>query len=169
MSRISSKSILKAVAFALAVTTGLAVASGAQAEELSLKGETIGVSAIGTDHYWDLMAFGGIQDQIKALGNVNLDALDEEGTLEAANENLVKQVADLDQARGTLIELIQKLNNVSKERFAGVFTLIQEQFRGGEETERTSASAASGASVDRPACAARTASASSARETSFIR
>ncbi len=77
-------------------------------------------------------AIDELRDQIKALGNVNLDALEEEGTLEAANENLVKQVADLDQARGTLIELIQKLNNVSKERFAGVFTRIQEQFGGGE-------------------------------------
>ena len=76
MSRISTKSIVKALALALAVTTiGLAAGSGAQAEELSLKGKTIGVSAIGTDHYWDLMAFRGIQDQVKALGG-NVIALD---------------------------------------------------------------------------------------------
>lgn len=73
-----------------------------------------------------------LKEQIKALGNVNLDAIDEEGTLESANETLVKQVADMDTARATLVELIEKLNVISKERFGAVFTKIQEQFGGAD-------------------------------------
>jgi chromosome segregation protein len=73
-----------------------------------------------------------LKEQIKALGNVNLDAIEEEGTLETANETLVKQVADMDTARGTLVELIEKLNIISKERFGAVFTKIQEQFGGAD-------------------------------------
>ncbi|MBX3379666.1 MAG: chromosome segregation protein SMC [Phycisphaeraceae bacterium] len=73
-----------------------------------------------------------LKEQIKALGNVNLDAIEEEGTLETANESLVKQVADMDTARATLVELIEKLNIISKERFGAVFTKIQEQFGGAD-------------------------------------
>lgn len=73
-----------------------------------------------------------LKEQIKALGNVNLDAIEEEGTLETANESLVKQVADMDTARGTLVELIEKLNIISKDRFGAVFTKIQEQFGGAD-------------------------------------
>ena len=77
-------------------------------------------------------AISQLREQIKSLGNVNIDAIDEEGTLEAANETLVRQVADLDAARGTLIELIEKLNIISKERFGAVFSKIQEQFGGAD-------------------------------------
>jgi len=40
----------------------------------------------------------------------------------------VRQVADLDTARVTLLELITRLNEVSRERFSEVFTRIQENF-----------------------------------------
>lgn len=77
-------------------------------------------------------AISQLRSEIKSLGNVNLDAIDEEGTLEAANESLVRQVADLDTARGTLVELIEKLNAISKDRFGAVFAKIQEQFGGAD-------------------------------------
>ncbi len=77
-------------------------------------------------------AIADLREQIKSLGNVNLDAIDEEGTLETANESLVRQVSDLDNARATLVELIEKLNILSKERFGTVFTKIQEQFGGAD-------------------------------------
>jgi len=69
-----------------------------------------------------------LRDQVKKLGHVNMDAMAEEQTLEAQNEGLVKAVADLDNARVQLTELIETLNRVSKERFAEVFTLIQQNF-----------------------------------------
>jgi chromosome segregation protein len=73
-----------------------------------------------------------LREAIKRLGNVNLDALTEEQTLEKQNEELVRQVADIDAARVQLETLIQELNEVSRARFGEVFTRIQENFGGSE-------------------------------------
>lgn len=73
-----------------------------------------------------------LKREITRLGNVNLDALEEEKTLQGQNENLVRQVADIEQARVQLVSLIEQLNIASKERFGGIFKSIQEQF--GSET-----------------------------------
>ncbi|MFO0831197.1 MAG: chromosome segregation protein SMC [Phycisphaerales bacterium] len=73
-----------------------------------------------------------LKREITRLGNVNLDALEEEKTLQGQNETLVRQVADIEQARLQLISLIEQLNTASKERFGGIFKAIQEQF--GSET-----------------------------------
>ena len=50
--------------------------AGASADIPSLAGKRIGISAIGTDHYWDLMAYQGAIDEIKRLGGepIALDA-----------------------------------------------------------------------------------------------
>ncbi len=69
-----------------------------------------------------------LRAEIRKLGSVNLDAIDEESTLAAQNDELVKQVADIDAARAQLEELITRLNQVSRERFGEVFTKIQENF-----------------------------------------
>ena len=50
-----------------------------------------------------------LKDAIKKLGNVNLDALNEEQTLEQQNDTLIKQVADIEQARDQLVQLITEL------------------------------------------------------------
>ncbi len=71
-----------------------------------------------------------LRTQIKSLGNVNLDAIDEEQTLAQRNEDLIKQVADIDDARVKLIELIDQLNLASRERFGEVFERISEHFAG---------------------------------------
>ena len=42
-----------------------------------------------------------LREEIKALGNVNLDAIDEESNLEERNEDLVAQVEDIDAAHPT--------------------------------------------------------------------
>ena len=46
------------------------------AEELSLRGKTIGVTVIGTDHHWDFMAFRGQVETLERLGGraIALDA-----------------------------------------------------------------------------------------------
>ena len=71
-----------------------------------------------------------LRADIMKLGNVNLDAIEEEETLAERNEDLIAQVADLDEASGQLRELIEKLNDVSRERFGEAFVRIQEEFGG---------------------------------------
>lgn len=71
-----------------------------------------------------------LKKQIKELGNVNLDSIEEENLLEARNEELIKQVADIDAARIGLEELIGKLNVASEIRFKETFQTIQQHFAG---------------------------------------
>jgi chromosome segregation protein len=73
-----------------------------------------------------------LRDQIRKLGNVNLDSIDEENQLEARNEELIRQVQDLDSAATQMRDLIEKLNLVSKERFGEIFHTIQHNFGGPE-------------------------------------
>ena len=71
------RTALRNAVAALALACGAYVITGAAlAEELSLKGKKIGVSIVGTDHYWDLMAFRGITEEIQKLGGeaIALDA-----------------------------------------------------------------------------------------------
>ena len=71
-----------------------------------------------------------LRGEIKKLGNVNLDSIEEEGQLAEADEQLRAQLDDLDDARQRLTDLIDRLNNASRERFAEVFGLIREHFGG---------------------------------------
>ncbi len=71
-----------------------------------------------------------LREALRKLGSVNLDAIDEENSLATQNEDLVKQVADLDAAREQLTALIATLNDVSRERFKEIFARIQEHFGG---------------------------------------
>ncbi len=71
-----------------------------------------------------------LRDEIRRLGNVNLDAIDEETRLEDRNEDLAQQVADIDAARERLETLITHLNNASRDRFRDVFETIRENFAG---------------------------------------
>lgn len=95
--------------------------------------------------YRELMASGGVsridavataseidvlKNEISRLGNVNLDAIDEESQLEVRNEELIKQVADIDAARARLEELIARLSVATRDRFKTVFEAIQSSFSG---------------------------------------
>ncbi len=82
------------------------------------------------DHNEAQRAIDDFKREIKKLGSVNMEALDEELTLEGQNEQLVKQVADIEQAREQLSQLIGELNEVSRTRFSEIFSTIQEQFGG---------------------------------------
>ncbi|MCH2133254.1 MAG: chromosome segregation protein SMC [Phycisphaerales bacterium] len=77
-----------------------------------------------------------LREQIKTLGNVNLDAIDEEGQLEERNEDLVAQVEDIDRAREQLESLIVELEQVSRDRFEETFTTIRDCFAGPQGTFR---------------------------------
>jgi len=69
-----------------------------------------------------------LRDAVKRLGHVNLDSLAEEQTLERQNDELVRQVADIDAACAQLGGLITRLDEVSRVRFADVFGKIQRNF-----------------------------------------
>ncbi|MCP4760011.1 MAG: chromosome segregation protein SMC [Planctomycetes bacterium] len=71
-----------------------------------------------------------LRDQIKALGNVNIDSIEEEQHLEARNEGLIEQVADIDHAREQLEALIKELEVASRTRFEDTFASVREHFAG---------------------------------------
>lgn len=71
-----------------------------------------------------------LRAQIEELGSVNLGAIEEERGLEGRNEELARQVADLDGAREQLKGLIRRLNDASRERFGAMFEAIRENFGG---------------------------------------
>ena len=71
-----------------------------------------------------------LRDEIKGLGNVNIDAIEEEQTLEERNVDLANQVVDIDASVASLKELIDELEELSKTRFEETFNIIREQFAG---------------------------------------
>lgn len=71
-----------------------------------------------------------LRAEIKKLGNVNLDAIDEEQTLEQRNTDLIQQVEDIDSAVAQLTELIDELERASRTRFEQTFNAIRENFAG---------------------------------------
>jgi chromosome segregation protein len=75
-------------------------------------------------------AIDELRAQIRRLGNVNLEAIEEEMQLESRNEELIRQVADIDEATRKLTQLIETLNSASRQRFGEVFATIQEHFAG---------------------------------------
>lgn len=83
-----------------------------------------------------MQRIGDLRETIRKLGNINLDAIEEEQSLEQRNEDLVNQVADLDQARERLTALIDQLNVVSRERLEQTFETIRENFAGKTGTFR---------------------------------
>jgi hypothetical protein len=49
------------------------VTAGSDADaKLSLKGKTIGITVIGTDHYWDLRCYQAQIDEVKRLGGASI-------------------------------------------------------------------------------------------------
>ncbi|MGP1345614.1 MAG: chromosome segregation protein SMC [Phycisphaerales bacterium] len=115
-------------------------------EERTLEEASLDLRAEGEWYEW-LMADGTVsrvdeqaaqrsiddlKKEIRRLGNVNLDAIAEESQLAERNEDLIRQVADIDAARLRLEDLIGKLNEVSKARFASAFATIQSNFSGND-------------------------------------
>ncbi len=71
-----------------------------------------------------------LKEQIRKLGNVNLDAVEELENLVVKNEDLEAQLGDIDAAREQLTALIEELDNVSRERFRETFEAVRENFAG---------------------------------------
>jgi chromosome segregation protein len=72
----------------------------------------------------------GLREEIRKLGNVNLDAIQEESQLEERNVDLIAQVQDIDSARAQLAALIAELQAKSQQRFEETFNAIRSNFAG---------------------------------------
>jgi len=70
-----------------------------------------------------------LRGKIERLGNVNLDAIDEQDGLEKRHEFLSSQVQDLNKSKGQLQQLISRLNKKSREKFRGTFEEIRAHFQ----------------------------------------
>ncbi len=98
----SRRNFFKVTAAMLTVAVGVAawgnaaLAQDSGDEKLSLAGKRIGISAVGTDHHWDLMAYQGIIDEVKALGGepIALDAKRNDQTHVSQLQTLIAQKPD---------------------------------------------------------------------------
>jgi chromosome segregation protein len=70
-----------------------------------------------------------LRGRIERLGNVNIDAIAEQETLEERHNFLANQVEDLTQSKSQLQQLISKLNKQSRERFIETFEQIRVNFQ----------------------------------------
>jgi chromosome segregation protein len=70
-----------------------------------------------------------LRGKIERLGNVNVDAIEEQMALEERHEFLSSQVEDLNTSKAELQQLINKLNKTSREKFAETFAEIRDNFQ----------------------------------------
>jgi chromosome segregation protein len=70
-----------------------------------------------------------LRGKIERLGNVNVDAIAEQETLEQRHNFLATQVQDLTESKKQLEELIGKLNTQSREKFVETFDQIRVNFQ----------------------------------------
>lgn len=70
-----------------------------------------------------------LRDKISRLGNVNVDAIDQQKDLEERNEFLTNQVEDLNQSKNQLEQLITRINKDSREKFEVTFEQIRDNFQ----------------------------------------
>jgi chromosome segregation protein len=70
-----------------------------------------------------------LRGKIERLGNVNLDAIAEQDTLEERHNFLANQVKDLSESKTQLEQLISKLNKQSREKFVETFEQIRVNFQ----------------------------------------
>jgi len=70
-----------------------------------------------------------LRGKIERLGNVNLDAIAEQDTLEERHNFLANQVQDLTTSKDQLEQLIAKLNKQSREKFVETFEQIRVNFQ----------------------------------------
>jgi len=77
-----------------------------------------------------------LRDELKSLGNVNLEAIEELTELQRRFDELGAQVGDIDDAKQRLERLITELDEVSRRRFHETFTAVRDHFGGTSGTFR---------------------------------
>ncbi|MEN8126552.1 MAG: chromosome segregation protein SMC [Planctomycetota bacterium] len=70
-----------------------------------------------------------LRGKIDRLGNVNVDAIDQQKGLEERNDFLTSQVEDLNQSKNQLEQLIARINKESREKFEVTFNNIRDNFQ----------------------------------------
>jgi len=70
-----------------------------------------------------------LRSKIERLGNVNVDAIQEQEELEKRDQFLVEQVTDLNNSKSQLEQLIAKINKESREKFRATFEQIRLNFQ----------------------------------------
>ncbi len=70
-----------------------------------------------------------LRGRIERLGNVNLDAIEEQASLEERHTFLADQVQDLNESKTQLQQLINRLNKQSREKFVDTFEQIRANFQ----------------------------------------
>lgn len=80
---------------------------------------------------WEAVAgeINELKGKIARLGNVNLDAITEQSSLEERQATLHAQITDIQDAKRQLEELITKINEDSRQRFAESFAAIRIEFQ----------------------------------------
>ena len=80
---------------------------------------------------WELVReeIATLRVKIDRLGNVNVDAIDQQKGLEERNEFLTTQVEDLNQSKSQLEQLISRINKESREKFEVTFENIRNNFQ----------------------------------------
>ena len=71
-----------------------------------------------------------LRDEIRSLGNVNLDAMTELTELETKTQELASQLTDIDSAKVHLERLVVELDATSRVRFQETFNMVRENFGG---------------------------------------
>ena len=70
-----------------------------------------------------------LREQIRSLGSVNLDSIEEYAQVSARYESLNRQYEDLTHAASDLFTLIEKLTRTMEKVFAGEFDRVQTEFK----------------------------------------
>jgi chromosome segregation protein len=80
---------------------------------------------------WDLVRdeIADLRGKIERLGNVNVDAIEQQEDLEKRYEFLAAQVEDLNQSKMQLEQLIARINDESKEKFQVTFDQVRMNFQ----------------------------------------
>ncbi len=71
-----------------------------------------------------------LRRRLLAMGNVNLEALDELVGLEARYASLAAQYEDLEKAKNTLVQIINRINADSRRLFAETLEAVRTNFQG---------------------------------------
>jgi chromosome segregation protein len=70
-----------------------------------------------------------LKAKIERLGNVNVDAIQQQDELEQRYDFLASQVEDLNKSKAQLEQLISKINKESKEKFSTTFEHVRHNFQ----------------------------------------
>jgi len=79
---------------------------------------------------WDALRaeIEDLEGRIDRMGNVNLNAIDEQDQLETRYSFLTSQHEDLTSAKNSLQDVIRKINKTSREMFEQTFNAVRENF-----------------------------------------